>query len=282
VSYSIRRERILQVLAETGFASVEDLCQLLDVSPMTIRRDLQRLEEEGLARRTHGGAVVADSSGERGFRERTSVGLSQKRAIGRAAAGFVRDGQTITLDAGTTTLEIARQLASRSGITVLTNSLRVLDALSGRLEIGVVCTGGTLKHRELALVGPVAESMLAERRPDIAFCSAAGFSLSAGATDYEEAEVAVKRHMIRAARRKYLVADSSKANVVTPMIICQMREFDALITDEGLPEQVASDLRTSGIEVIIAQPAVRMLSRPVPGEAIPSVDEGDTDASRNR
>jgi DeoR family transcriptional regulator, fructose operon transcriptional repressor len=262
VSYSLRRERILQVLAESGFAGVEDLRQILDVSPMTVRRDLQRLEGEGLARRTHGGAVVADSSGERGFSERTTVGLSQKRAIGRAAAGFVRDGQTIVLDAGTTTLEIARQLASRSGITVLTNSVRVLDALGGRSEIGVVCTGGTLKHRELALVGPVAEAMLAERRPDLAFCSAAGFSPAAGATDYEEAEVTIKRAMMRSARRKYLVADSSKADVVTPMIICQMRAFDGLITDEDLPAHIAHDLQTSGIEVITAQPVVRLLSGP--------------------
>ena len=119
MSFHGRREKILELVAEVGFATVEELGGRFEVSQMTVRRDLQSLEDEGLLRRTHGGATVGNRAGERGFAERSAEALPEKRAIGRVAAGLVEDGQTIVLDAGTTALEVARQLTGKKEITTL-------------------------------------------------------------------------------------------------------------------------------------------------------------------
>ncbi len=249
-----RRERILELLAETGFATVEDLSSRLEVSSMTIRRDLQRLEDESLLRRLQGGATVAHG-GEPAFAERTVEALPEKRAIARAAAAMVTDGEAVILDTGTTALEVARQLARRRNLTVITNSLRVVDALSRVSDTRLLVTGGTLKQTELALVGPVAERMLMERRADIAFISASGFSLPDGATDYEDLEVAVKRAMIQVSRRTYLIVHSSKLGRVSPLVIVAAAAFDGLITDSGVAPTFADEVRTAGLHLTVATPA---------------------------
>jgi DeoR/GlpR family transcriptional regulator of sugar metabolism len=258
MSYPQRRESILEVVAEVGFASVEQLSSRLSVSQMTVRRDLQRLEDEGLLRRTHGGATVTQRAGERGFAERASDALSEKRAIGRAAGALVEDGQTIILDSGTTALEVARQLTGKRSLTVITNSLRVLEALSHSNHIQVLGTGGILKHQELAMVGPLAEKSLQERRVDAAFISASGVSIADGATDYEDYEVAVKRAMLAAARRAYLIVDSTKVDVMTPLIIAPCSAFEGLITDSGISASFAEAARDANLSLLVAAPALQL------------------------
>ncbi len=260
MSYPQRRESILEVVAELGFASVEQLSERSGVSQMTVRRDLQHLEDEGLLRRTHGGATMAQRAGERGFAERTSEALSEKRAIGRAAAALVEDGQTIILDAGTTALEVARQLTGKRSLTVITNSLRVLDALCYSNHIHVLGTGGILKHQELAMVGPTAEKTLQERRVDIAFISASGFTVKDGATDYEDLEVAVKRTMLSSSQRKYLIVDSTKLGITRPLIIAPSQAFDGLITDSGITAGFSDAARQANLHLIVATPALQLTS----------------------
>lgn len=254
-SYDSRRKSILAEIAEAGYASVEALARNLDVSPMTIRRDLARIESEQLIQRTHGGAMLKTSANrERAIDERAEVALAQKRAIGRAAASLVANGDTVIIDAGTTALEAARQLRGRTGVTVITNSLRVLDELSRAEGLTVHATGGLLKHGEQALVGPVAERMISERRATIAFISASAFTLGDGAMDYEDAEVAVKRAMMAAAARRYLLLDSTKLRHVAPLVIAAATEFDGLVTDHLVVDRVAEAIKRRGIDVVVATP----------------------------
>jgi DeoR/GlpR family transcriptional regulator of sugar metabolism len=261
-----RQVNILEVVASTGAATTRELSAQFGVSEMTVRRDLQTLEDKGLVRRIRGGATVPSSPWERSFRERLGMRLSQKRAIGRVASALVNDGDTIVLDAGTTTLEIARELTNRAELTVITNSVRVLEALAGSPQIRVIATGGSLKHRELALVGPVAQRMLTEMRADLAFISAAGVVPTDGPMDYEDTEVAVKRAMIGTAAKRYIVADSSKFGVVRPMLIAPIATFQGVITDEGLQRSPAAALRRAGLEVRLGSlPSLGMRkSREVP------------------
>jgi DeoR/GlpR family transcriptional regulator of sugar metabolism len=254
-----RQVSILEVVASTGAATTRELSAHFGVSEMTVRRDLQTLEDRGLVRRIPGGATVPSSPSERSFRERLGVRLSEKRAIGRTASALIKDGDTVVLDGGTTTLEIARQLTGRVELTVITNSLRVLDALAGSPQIRVIATGGSLKHRELVLVGPMAQRMLSEMRADLAFISSAGVVPTDGPMDFEDMEVAVKRAMIGTAAKCYVVADSSKFGVVRPMLIAPMATFLGVITDEGLPRSAAADLRRAGLEVRVGSlPALGM------------------------
>lgn len=259
MSHSNRRELILELVVQRGYVSVEQVAVRVGVSTVTARRDLERLDAEGLLVRTHGGASAIQGIHEHGFAERLGVALQQKRAIGRAAAGLVTEGATVALDAGTTTLEIARQLTARSALTVITSSLRVLDALARYPHLTVLCTGGTVKHRELALVGSVAERMLAERRPDIAFVSAAGVRAADGPTDHEDTEVALKRAMIACASRVYLVVDSTKFGVVRPVLVAPLTAFSGVVTDEGISGRDREEIRALGLDLVVGQPIAQAL-----------------------
>jgi DeoR/GlpR family transcriptional regulator of sugar metabolism len=250
-----RREAILARLAESGYATVDSLAQQLAVSNMTVRRDLDRLANEKLVNRTHGGATLDDGrGGERSVDERLGESHAEKRAIGRAAAEMVEDGDTVIIDAGTTALEVARHLMGRSDITVISNSLRVIEALSQSEGIRTIATGGELKQRELAFVGPVAEGMLAQRRATLAFISASGCTPEDGPTDYEDAEVAVKRVMVAHARRCFLLLDASKFGRTAPLVIAPLDEFDGVISDAEISAEMAEFLQRSGLELVRATP----------------------------
>lgn len=251
---SERREKILRMVAELGFVTVDVLGSTLGASQMTVRRDLQHLEDQGLLRRTHGGAATGSPSGDSGHDERTARALPAKRAIGRGAADLIKDGQTIFLDAGTTAVEVARQLKGRRRATIITASLRVIDALLHDPNVHVIATGGTIRSSQLAMVGGPAEAMLSERRADVAFIGAAGFSVEDGAMDFEDAEVAVKRAMIRNAKVIYLILDSTKIGRTTPLVVAEAHRFSAIITDDGITPEQAGLIREAGVEVIVAVP----------------------------
>ena len=267
-----RRELILALVTELGYASVESLAERADVSAATIRRDLDRLTGEGLLSRTHGGAAASSRGREHPFGARTSVALPQKRAIGRAAADLVRDGEVVMIDGGTTMLEVVRQLVGRSSLEIVTHSLRALQATVDAPRIKVFSPGGTLKHQELALVGPTTEAAIRTRRAAIAFIGASGFIPGDGATDHDELEVAVKQAMMSSSARQYLVADSRKLGVARPVLIAPLTAFTGIVTDDGIPPDVCRELRDEGLEVVVATPTTQLLvgrmdrvDEPVPG-----------------
>jgi len=248
-----RRYRIVGILneRENGLASVTELSDLLEVSTMTIRRDLDWLEEKRLLRRVHGGAVIREAlDDEKSFLERGDEFSQEKRLIGWAAAQLVRDGEVIILDAGTTTQQVARHLDASKDLTVVTNAMPVAEEPSHYPHISAILLGGMLKHRELCTVGPPVTGELSRLSADKLFLSAAGFTLQKGATDPDLRETEVKQAMIRAARQVILVIDSSKWGVVTFAQITTLDAIHKIVTDDAIAADAIEALEAEGVEVI--------------------------------
>jgi DeoR family transcriptional regulator, aga operon transcriptional repressor len=250
-----RAERILQALNHHGSVSIQDLIDSLKVSVATVRRDLQELEEQGMLRRVHGGAISIaplfyepfrnDSS----FQDQIERQAAEKKRIARAAAELVRDGDTIMLTAGTTTTEIMRSLTQRRGVSVVTNAVNVAMELSKRKDVNVIVTGGDLRGNWFALVGPAAAHTIAQFFPALVFLGASGVDAERGLTSYDPDEAAVNNLMVRQARRRVAVADHTKLGVVASALICPINALDLLITDSGARADEVEKLRARGLEV---------------------------------
>lgn len=248
-----RHTKILELLRENGFVSVANLSRRLAVSQMTIRRDLADLQEMGLISRHHGGAAFVS---ERGDSEwplmlRTNEFLEQKKKIGKVAAAYVKDGDVVILDGGTTTLQVARHLV-QSRLTVMTNCLPILSLLSSRRNINLMSTGGTFYWDNQCFIGPAAVNAVKSINANIAFMGTSGLSLKSGMTNRKIAEAEVKRAMLEAAEKIILVMDSSKMNRHTLATAGPLECIDILVTDDGLAPQDKAAIEARGVEVVIA------------------------------
>jgi DeoR/GlpR family transcriptional regulator of sugar metabolism len=244
-----RRRRIVEVLASNQRAQVDELAARFSVSESTIRRDLQLLSERGVLERTHGGALQP-SRFEPSFGQKETESRLEKMAIAREAARLVQQGQTVFLDAGTTTLELARLLPSRLDITVATNSVPIAAELADRVRL--ILTGGTVKESTLALTGPMAERSIEHMHVDIAFVGMNGVSAAAGFTTPTLEEAATKAKMIAAARMAVVLADGTKFGLVTFARVADLDEVDLVITDERAPAAEVELLRAAGVEIAFA------------------------------
>ena len=248
-----RRLRIVELLneRESGIVSVAELSGLLGVSSMTIRRDLDWLEEMSLLRRVHGGAVAYQGmADEKPFVERHGEFSREKQIIGWTAAQLIHDGEKIILDAGTTTQQVARNLACKQDLAVVTNALPIAEELARCPQVSTIVLGGMLKQKELCNVGPMVTQELARLSVDKVFLSATGFTVEKGVTDPDLQETEVKQAMIRAAREVILVADSSKWGVTTLAQIAPLRAIHKIVTDDSLPVEAIQAIEAEGVEVI--------------------------------
>jgi len=252
-----RAKDILRLLLRHGKTSVEDLTAELTASPASIRRDLARLESEGLVHRTHGGAMLTGKAVYEPFRFDASFHVredrfaQEKQRIAHAAAAMVKEHETIGLSAGTTTTLVARQLLHGRGFHIITNAVNIGMELSSSTAIETTLTGGSMRWAgAFSLVGPSAVECLNMFVMDKLFLSVTGMDPKRGATMIEPEEAAVFRVMVRQAREVIIVADSSKMGMVSPAVICPPREIDMLITDDGIAPEIANALKSSGIEVI--------------------------------
>jgi len=246
-----RRHRIAMAVLERGGVTVAELSQRFAVSAVTIRSDLEALERAGALRRSHGGAVahrVARFSPA--FQERSSVNLEAKQAIAGLAAGRVEDGDKVFLDAGSTTLLLARALRVRD-VTVATNSLYAINELVNASGTQLLMVGGVLYAPGLSFVGPLAEQAVRRLHVDEAFLGVNGLSLR-GISVNNEAEAGVKGAMIASADRVVVLADSSKLNLDSFVRIGRMEEVDTVVTDAGAPAAFVEELREAGTEVWVA------------------------------
>lgn len=250
-----RSEKILRHLQHEGSVEVEELCSLLDVSIATVRRDLQELENRGLLRRTHGGAIMVEPLLYEGFRhdssfrEQMEQHADEKRRIAIAAADLIEDGDTIALTPGTTTTEIVRSIRHRSGITVVTNTVNVAMELSQRTDLDVIVSGGSLRGKWFSLVGPLAVQALEQIYADKLFIGANGVDAVRGLTCHHADEAGANRVMVQHAKKRIAVADSSKLGVTATHRICGMDVIDLLITDTGASDEAVAPFQTAGIEV---------------------------------
>jgi len=243
-----RRQAILRAV-RSGTAHVTALADEFGVSEMTVRRDLQALASDGKLERVHGGAVNVES--ERPFSEIVVERLEAKDRIGRAAAALVEDGQTVMIDIGTTTLQVARHLRGRS-LTVVTTNLAVYEELLPEPDIELVLPGGAVRRNYLSLVGMLAEDALRRLRADIAFLGTSGIDADLAVWDTTMVEVPIKRAMIAASKRTVLLADAEKFGMDAMVRVCEASELDAIVTDERVPTARREALDDAGVEVIVA------------------------------
>jgi DeoR family transcriptional regulator, aga operon transcriptional repressor len=251
-----RTQFILTLLQETGSVVVEELAEQLKVSVVTIRRDLDHLEQQGLLRRTHGGAVSIDPlfyepfKKDRSFLAQVERQANEKRRIGRAAAALISPGETIAITPGTTTAEIIRGLPLNSRITVVTNTANIAMELSKRKDVSVFVTGGHLHGEWFSLVGPTAVRSLENMMIHTMFIGADGIDPQWGLSCYSSDEAELNAAMVRRARRHIAVADHTKLGVVADWRICEIGTLNKLITDTGATDDLVAPYQSVGIEVI--------------------------------
>lgn len=245
-----RRSNIIDILNKLGRRRVSDLARDLAVSEVTVRQDLDLLERQGLLRRTHGGAILNSRTGfERTFQLEAATFQEEKERIGRAAAALVSDGETIILDVGTTTTEVARHLKDHKGLTIITNALNIAMLLEENPDITVIVTGGTLRAKQHSLVNPYGFLILEQIHADMAFIGASGISAEKGITNANIPEAEMKRMFVRNARRRILVADSSKIGNVALAKVSDLWEINQLITDNQADPGEIETLRGQGLGV---------------------------------
>ncbi|WP_137991042.1 DeoR/GlpR family DNA-binding transcription regulator [Streptomyces vilmorinianum] len=258
-----RWNALLELLASTGRLEVEEAATTLDVSPATIRRDLDELAEQRLLVRTRGGAVAQGVSYELPLRYKSSRHASEKQRIAAAAADLVREGEVVGLNGGTTTTEVARAFALRfaggrppapgtapaPALTVVTNALNIAGELAVRPQIKIVVSGGVARPQTYELVGPLAAGVLNEVVLDVVVLGVDGIDAELGIMAHHEDEAGISRLLAERASRVIVVADSSKLGRRAFARICGLDRVDVLVTDAALPAEAVRQLTDAGVKV---------------------------------
>lgn len=254
----VRRERMLSFVQEQDFVRIASLAEAFGVSVVTVRGDLDSLEAQGLIRRVRGGAcpVPLGLASEPSFEQSLGSSALEKVAIAKAAAALVSSGQSIVIDAGTTTAFLARELVARRDLTdlvVFTNSTSAAHELEpASPRFSVVLSGGTLRPLQHSLVDPMGGRILEHIHADTAFLSCSGIHVETGITNINIAEAEMKIRMLKATSRHILLADSSKLGRTDLAPVCGLADIDLLITGEGAEASVVAGLRDRGLTCRIA------------------------------
>lgn len=247
-----RHRLILDLLHTHQGLTTERLADAMGVSRETVRRDLIELERAGLLARVHGGAVAPSGvPPEPAYRERTRLQLPQKRAIARLAATLIEPGQACFLDAGSTTLALAEELALREGLTIITNSLDAATVLARNPANEVRLLGGRVETDVPASYGEQTVAEIGRLQVDCALVSPVGFDAVNGAMDYLWHEATVARAMLSRARQRVVLADSSKLGQASRVQICPAAEVDVLVTDAQADAALLAAIRTAGVKRVL-------------------------------
>jgi DeoR family transcriptional regulator of aga operon/DeoR family fructose operon transcriptional repressor len=247
-----RRHRILERVAEEQTIHVGELARVFDVSEMTIRRDIRKLERDGFVRQTYGGATAHLTRAlDVAFNARALRHTREKRRIGMRATRLLGDARVIFVGIGTTAEQFARFLPARQGLVAVTASLPIASLLGTR-PLDVVTLGGTVRHDELTCVGPVAAATLARFRFDLAVVGAAGLSAHWGLTELDDAEAEIQRIAIERADRLVVIADGSKIGTAANAVVAEAARIRTLVTDAGAPGDELAALAALGVEIVIA------------------------------
>ncbi|MEI6709921.1 MAG: DeoR/GlpR family DNA-binding transcription regulator [Actinomycetota bacterium] len=250
-----RRALIADKLRISGEASIVLLAQEFGTSEMTIRRDLDALELEGLARRSRGGAISVQSrSFEPPILQRASHSFAAKNRIGQAAVSLLRKDETVIIDVGSTTQAMARLVSENLNLTVMTSSLLVASELSGKQNVRTIVSGGVVRSGELSLIGPRAVESYEDLNCDTAFIGVAGVSAVKGLTEYNLDDAAVKRAAMSASRRIVVLADATKLGTVALVTVAPILKIDVLITDATPDDPEIKLIANMGIEIMFVNP----------------------------
>lgn len=246
-----RRNTILKKLAEEGKVLVADLAKEFDVTEETIRRDLEKLDNDGLAKKTYGGAVKLDNFNiDLPFHVRKQANVESKEYIASLIADMINDGDYIMLDASTTALYVIKKILNKKNITLITNSIEILLELCNKHEWNILSTGGALKEGGLSLVGYQAEKMISGFHVDLAICSCKGIDDKNGITDSNERDTEIKKAFFKSANKKILAVDSSKFDKASFVKVCSLADVDTIVTNAKPSEIWLDRLKQNDVEII--------------------------------
>lgn len=246
-----RRNVILSKLQTDKKVVVSDLSALFDVTEETIRRDLEKLENEGLAKKTYGGAVLNESFNiDLPYIVRKKANVSGKQYIANLIRDMIADGDHIILDGSSTALFVSKCIKDKKNITVITNSVEILLELSDRKDWNILSTGGSLKEGGLSLVGYQAERMISTFHVDLAVFSGKGIDIGNGVTDSNESDAQIKKLILKASKKRILAVDSSKFDKTSFTKICEIADVDMIVTDSEPDEAWLKALKTAGVELV--------------------------------
>jgi DeoR/GlpR family transcriptional regulator of sugar metabolism len=250
-----RRSTIVQQLNDKGEAYIVELAKAFNTSEMTIRRDLDLLEFEGLARRVRGGAIsVRCRAFEPPILQRATNAAEAKRRIGVAAAALLHENETVVIDGGTTTHQMAKAINDDFPITVITSSLLIATELSTKPLIKTIVTGGSVRVGEMSLVGPRALDSYRDLNCDVLFLSVAGVTPDEGLTEYNLEDAYVKKAAIESVRRVVVLADASKLGHVAFVTVSEIHRVDLLITNTSPDNELIKPIKDQGVEVLHIEP----------------------------
>jgi len=250
-----RQEKISRLVEDKEeIVTVDELSALFKVSKATIRRDLEELSSQGLVRRQHGGASKAViKSKEPPLLQRSSLLSEEKKKIGKAAADLIADGETIFLGSGSTVLEVARQLKDKKGISVISNSLPVINAINSFLDINIIVVGGMLRKSEQSMLGHITEKALKELRADKVIMGIQGIHLDYGLTNNYLPETTIDRNIINISEKVIIVADHTKFGQINSAFVADCSLVDTFVTDSGISPELSSAIINNGLSLIVAK-----------------------------
>jgi len=248
-----RQKQILSLLTRQRRLSVTEIVKQFSISEATARRDLESLTLQGKAQRVHGGVIAVEQAPpELPILERENEQMEEKTRIGQAAASLVADNETLFLGSGTTVVEVARNLRNHKNLTVITNSLPVLNILAGIKGITVISLGGMLRDSELSFIGHITEQALIEVHADKVFMGTRGASLEHGFTNDYLQETLTDRAILKSGREVIMVADHTKVNRVSTVLLAPLSSIHTFVTDSGVDNKFVRALKQQAIQVVIA------------------------------
>ena len=251
-----RRDKILEMLSKKGSVEVVELAKLFNRSEMSIRNDLNYLSDMGRLQRIYGGALSwSTGTLEVSLRDKLMRNLREKSMIGTAAADLVHEGDSIMLDSGTTTQQVAKNLSNTRNLTVITNGINIINTLAGIDEIALYTVGGQINARSFAIVGSDAERSLERYYAKLCVISVDGVDLERGLTNNSQSDANITRILLKQSGRKILVSDSSKFGKIALVPISPLADMDVLVTDDKAPATFVEAARDLGLEVIGARDA---------------------------
>lgn len=254
-----RQAKILKLLDQQDRVEVEDLARLLDVSLQTVRTDLRELSARNALSRVHGGAVRMSLAANRAYADRRKLNANGKLAIATLAADLIPENCSITINIGTSTEQVARALSGHRGLTVITNNINIINTMMGNSLLGgqsknLILVGGTVRQSDGAIVGEEAVEFLSRYKVDFAIIGASALDADGAVMDHDAREVSVSRAILRNARTKVLVCDSSKFERTAPVRICALKDLDVLITDQPVSAEYAETAKLANTRILTALP----------------------------
>lgn len=249
-----RRNAILSKLSMEGKVVVSELSQEFEVTEETIRRDLEKLENDGLARKTYGGAVKNENFNiDLPFHVRKQSNVEAKRKIAEVISGMIHDGDYIMLDSSTTALYVIKNILDRKKITLITNSIEILIELCNKPDWTIISTGGVLKEGGLSLLGYQAEKMVSGFHVDVAICSCKGIDADMSITDSNERDSEIKKAFFAAANKKILAVDATKFDKKSFVKVCSASDIDTIVTDANPGERWIERVKDAGAQLLFPE-----------------------------